>query len=98
MRGVAGCQSDRVRIALPPFLQYCIQPILKQTLCTHDNNTATYQTNRFSAMLYLRFSVFALLAASVLSFMPPAPRFARPALTAVYAEKNIIVVRPCSLL
>lgn len=48
-------------------------------------------------MLYLRFSVFALLAASVLSFMPPAPRVARPALTAVYAEKNIIVVRPLSL-
>jgi hypothetical protein len=47
-------------------------------------------------MLYLRFSVFALLAASVFSFMPPAPRVARPALTAVYAEKNIIVVRPLS--
>lgn len=45
-------------------------------------------------MLYLRFSVLALLAASAFSFMPPTPRVARPALTAVYAEKNIIVVRP----
>jgi len=49
-------------------------------------------------MMYLRFSILALLAASVLSFMPPAPRVARPALTAVYAEKNIIVVCPCPLL
>lgn len=46
-------------------------------------------------MMFLRLSVFALLAASVFAFVPPAPRVTRPASQVVFAEaeKNFITVR-----